>query len=195
MKKLLFFGAIILGINTHSQETHNITWFLGITESEASLTIDQGDTVLWTWGDNMQHSITSTDPDAPSDFGSEVMSGEGQTYQYTFTAEADIDYHCSVHPATMIGNIHVNDDMSVEDKFLLNLKYYPSVVTDELSITSLIPIEKYEIIDLQGKKILMDENLLENVLKINLSHLPSGVYFVNLQSKSQIKTSFKILKK
>lgn len=76
---------------------------MGISHEEASLTLSSGDTVIWTWGEEgMPHDVSSIDPDAPEDFGSEVMTGEGQTYQYTFTDPAEIDYRCSVHPANIL---------------------------------------------------------------------------------------------
>src|SRR5690606_24726624 len=95
----------------------------------------------------------SIDPDAPSDFGSEILIGEGQTYEYTFVDPAEIDYRCSVHPTTMTGVITVLPAMSVEDKFIKNFKYFPSVVTEKLTVASLVPLDAYEIYDTQGKKV------------------------------------------
>src|SRR5690606_12983272 len=120
-----------LGVFSQAQETFNITWVMDISHEEASVTIGTGDTVLWTWGESgMPHDVSSIDPDAPDDFGSEILIGEGQTYEYTFTEEAEIDYRCSVHPNTMTGTITIVPNMSVEEKFVKNLNYYPSVVNE-----------------------------------------------------------------
>lgn len=87
---------------------HEIIWYMEITPQQATLTIKPGDTIRWIWGESdMPHNVTSDDPDAPADFGSEIMTGEGSVYEYTFTEETVFDYHCSVHPNLMFGTITV----------------------------------------------------------------------------------------
>lgn len=168
---------------------------MGISHEEASLTLSSGDTVIWTWGEEgMPHDVSSIDPDAPEDFGSEVMTGEGQTYQYTFTDPAEIDYRCSVHPANMTGTLSILPVMSVEERFIMNLKYYPSVVENELNVFSLIPVKAYEIFDINGKIVAKGEFKQGNFYIINTSLLTNGVYFVHVVSENNVKTSFKILK-
>lgn len=178
-----------------AQQTYNITWMMGISEEDASVTLQSGDTVVWTWGEpDMPHDVSSEDPDAPEDFGSEILIGEGQTYQYTFTTEAEIEYECSVHPS-MNGVITVLPILSVEEVFLKNLQYFPSVVTDRLTLTSLVPLGAYEIYDAEGKRISggILENL--NVYEIDTSGFSSGVYVISVESSSKVKTTFRIIKK
>lgn len=189
---ILFISSSLL---SHAQETFNITWMMGISEEDASVTISTGDTVLWTWGEGgMPHDVSSIDPDAPEDFGSEILIGMGQTYQYTFTEAAEIDYRCSVHPTTMVGTITVVPDLSVEDKFIKNLKYYPSIVKESLTITSLVPVKNYEIYDAQGRWVAEGKFSDSNHSVINMSSFSSGVYFVNIISADRLKTSFRIVK-
>lgn|SRR5690554_3308300 len=89
---------------------YTIIWKMSITPQEASLTIKPGDTVRWVWGENdMPHNVISEDPDAPEDFGSEIMIGEGSVYEYVFLEEVVFDYFCSVHPTTMTGSITVQE--------------------------------------------------------------------------------------
>ena len=62
--------------------------------SPSSLTINKGDTVIWTNKDSVSHPVTS-------DSGNELNSGtlsQGQTYSHTFSAAETFFYHCSVHP-------------------------------------------------------------------------------------------------
>ncbi|SMC41936.1 T9SS type A sorting domain-containing protein [Moheibacter sediminis] len=194
MKTILSISMLVLGFFSQAQETFNITWMMGISNEDASLTISAGDTVIWTWGDGTPHSVESLDADAPDDFGSEIMSGVGQTYQYTFTDSAVIDYRCGVHTTMMTGTITVEPGMSVEDKFVKNLKYYPSIVKESLNITSLVPAASYEIYDAQGRKVLEGKFANANHSVINTSSLSQGVYFVSVISKDKLKTSFKIVK-
>jgi len=195
MKQFLSILVMGLGIISQAQETYNITWMMNISHADASVTISSGDTVLWTWGEpGMPHDVSSIDPDAPEDFGSDILIGEGQTYQYTFTDPAEIDYRCSVHPTNMTGTITILPHMSVEDKFVKNLKYYPSVVNDRLNISSLVPVESYEIYDAQGRRVAEGKFANTNTFIINTSSLTGGVYFVNVTSVSKVKSSFRIIK-
>jgi len=85
-----------------------IHWMMGVSGQNASATVKPGDTVRWLWTeDNMPHDVSSTDSNAPTDFGSAILTGIGNTYEYTFTEETVFDYNCSVHPATMFGTITV----------------------------------------------------------------------------------------
>ncbi|MEX2350581.1 MAG: plastocyanin/azurin family copper-binding protein [Flavobacteriaceae bacterium] len=87
---------------------HEIVWEVGVNGPDASLTIAPGDTVRWIWGeDDMPHNVVSDDANAPEDFGSEILTGGGMIYEFTFTEETVFEYRCSVHPATMFGTITV----------------------------------------------------------------------------------------
>lgn len=195
MKTLLSFFIAVFGVVSQAQETFNITWMMTTTHEDASVTLSSGDTVIWTWGEGgMPHDVSSIDPDAPSDFGSEILTGEGQTYEYTFVEPAEIDYRCSVHPTTMTGTITVLPTMSVEDKFVKNFNYFPSVVNEKLTITSVIPIEAYEIYDAQGKKVASGNLSGKNIYEINTSGFASGVYIVKVMSSTKVNTSFRIVK-
>src|SRR5690606_12756709 len=94
-------------INCNPEPTvHEIVWMIGITNQEASITIQTGDTVRWIWGEeNMPHDVSSDDANAPEDFGSEILSGKGTIYEYTFTEEVVFNYKCSIHSDTMFGTI------------------------------------------------------------------------------------------
>lgn len=61
--------------------------------SPATLTINKGETVVWTNSDPMAHTVTS-------DSGSELSSGtlsKGQTYSHTFNDAGTYNYHCNFH--------------------------------------------------------------------------------------------------
>lgn len=87
---------------------HEIVWKVGVNGPDASLTIAPGDTVRWIWGEeDIAHNVVSDDANVPEDFGSEIMTGEGMIYEYTFTEETVFEYRCSIHPETMFGTITV----------------------------------------------------------------------------------------
>ena len=61
-----------------------------------------GDTVTWTNGTDVAHTVTS-------DAGSELASGDigdGATFDHAFSAEGTFAYHCTIHPY-MTGKIVV----------------------------------------------------------------------------------------
>lgn len=191
----LFFTIVSLGLGTFSyaQQTFNITWMMGITLEQASVTINTGDIIVWTLGDGAPHTVQSDDPDAPGAFGSGPMQGNGQTYQFTFNDPAVIDYRCGVH-GSMQGVITVVDGLGIEEKFVSNLKYYPTVTSSSLTINSLFPVERYEIYDALVRKVTEGTFSNANHSVLDVSSLSNGVYFVTVVSKDQLKTSFKIVK-
>jgi len=87
---------------------YEIIWMTNMAVQNATITIKPGDTIRWIWGEGgMPHDVTSDDPNAPEDFGSEILIGEGQVYEYTFTEEITFEYRCSIHPNSMVGTISV----------------------------------------------------------------------------------------
>lgn len=87
---------------------HEINWEMGVSGQLASVNIKPGDTVRWIWTeDNMPHDVSSNNPNAPDDFGSQIIMGIGSSYEYTFTEETVFEYRCSIHPDTMYGTITV----------------------------------------------------------------------------------------
>src|SRR5882724_5961489 len=75
-------------------------------------TINQGDTVVWTWGNTggTAHSVTSGacpggSCTADSKFGSSIQSSG--TFQHTFNTSGTFPYFCQVHGSSMTGSIIV----------------------------------------------------------------------------------------
>ena len=70
-------------------------------------TVAVGGTVTWTWvsGEVLSHSVQSLG--SPSFTSSGILSGAGNTYQFTFTAPGTYQYDCAVHGQLMTGRIVV----------------------------------------------------------------------------------------
>ncbi len=192
---LLAVFILVLNVNLHSQTTYEITWMMGITVEDASITIEEGDTIKWIWGqDEMPHDVSSIDPDAPEDFGSEIMSDIGSEYEFTFPDAVVFDYRCSVHPQQMNGTITVETTMSVADKFLKNLKHYPNPVRDVMTVTSLVPVDKFEVYTLLGTKLIAEVTEGQNLLHLDFKTLAPGFYFEKVYTENQ-SGLIKVLKK
>jgi len=65
------------------------------------ITVAPGTTVTWTNKDQTAHSVVSKE----GKFASKGMDTDDR-YTFTFTAEGDYAYFCSLHPH-MIGTVHV----------------------------------------------------------------------------------------
>lgn len=74
-------------------QTHNIEIkeFKFIPET---LTIKQGDTIIWTNKDSARHTVTS---DSGGELDSELLSKE-ESYSHTFNTKGEFAYHCTPHP-------------------------------------------------------------------------------------------------
>ena len=86
-----------------SNENHDVS----ITDDKdflpEDLTINVGDTVVWTNNDDSPHTVTADD----DEFNSGNLA-EGATWSYTFTEAGTYDYHCNYH-SSMTGSVTVVD--------------------------------------------------------------------------------------
>lgn len=82
-------------------QTHEIN-IQGFAFSPKELTIQVGDTIIWTNLDSTQHTVTS---DSGTELDSEYLSKD-ETYSHTFTTVGNFAYHCIPHPS-MKGTITV----------------------------------------------------------------------------------------
>ena len=59
MKKItLLIMALVVSIAS-AQTTFDLDWAIGINGAAASVTIEPGDTVRWTWTDSAPHTVTN----------------------------------------------------------------------------------------------------------------------------------------
>ena len=65
----------------------------------ATITINKGDTVIWTNQDPVSHQIAGAGLNGP------VMS-KGQSYSFAFNTTGTFAYHCAIHPS-MTGTVVV----------------------------------------------------------------------------------------
>lgn len=190
MKTYIALFVLLVPSMIFSQTTYNIDWFVGVTVPEASVTIEVGDTVEWTWMDALPHTVSS-DNDAAEQFDSGTITGMGQTFSHTFTVVGENGYECEIH-STMDGVITVVPNLGIEDKFRINLNHYPNPVQNILTVTSLFELDRYELYDLQGKR-LKETALNSNLIAIDFSKYSRGVYFVRVYSEG-LSHSFKVIK-
>lgn len=73
----------------------------GMRFSPATITVDKGETVTWSFADAMPHTVTARG----GDFGSSRMTAGG-SFEHTFAEAGEYDYYCALHP-NMVGKVIV----------------------------------------------------------------------------------------
>lgn len=193
MKKTTFLIAFFVVASLSSQTTFDLDWAMGINGPAASVTIETGDTVRWTLTDNTSHTVTSIPGSSVQTFDSGTLSGLGTQYSFTFSIVGANDYKCNFHPGSMFGKITVESGLSIEDKFVKNLNFYPNPVKNDLTISSLFKIDSYQIYNVLGSLVLEGKGA-GNITQVDMSPMNSGLYFVKVISKN-LQTTLKIAKK
>jgi hypothetical protein len=186
MKKITFLAFMTICAFTNAQTTFNYDWNMQSTNQQ--ITIDVGDTVVWTWGPG-SHNLISTS--GTHTFDSDYH-GQGYTYSLTFNEPGVTDYTCTPH-ASMYGTITVNSTMSLDTSDRLGLKIFPNPVSSGyVSLkTSISGIKNVELFDLNGKIVLKTSI---NTNKLNVSAINPGVYFIKLSVNGVNETSKLIIR-
>ncbi len=93
-------GTVTVG-NIFFRSGHNST------QNPAIDTVAAGTTVTWTWSStgDTPHSVRSEEE--PSFASSDNLTGNGQTYTFTFTTPGTYQYDCAIHGDAMTGTIVV----------------------------------------------------------------------------------------
>ncbi|WP_250433124.1 T9SS type A sorting domain-containing protein [Hanstruepera flava] len=184
MKTKLLVLVFLITIGLQAQTTHDLIWERGFESPEADLTIDVGDTVRWTWTDDLPHTVENNTGSTET-FNSGVLTGLGQTYSYTFTVEGTNPYFCGIHGANnMSGVITVQQGLSVDEFNDVSVKLTPNPVHSKLTIKlpQSLTNGSLKVIDLTGKVVLNNTIVNSgNAIDINVSDIKSGMYLVRLE--------------
>lgn len=189
-KITLFLFFLTVNILT-AQNVVEIPWGQGINESVASPTIEVGDTVLWTWKDNSQKSVTSI-YGGSEEFDSGLLTDSKSRFSYTFNKTGVTEYQ-SHGNSTLRGKVTVVNKLSTEDKFIKNLNFYPNPVKTDLTVASIFKVDSYQIYNVLGS-LISEGKGGSNYVQVDMSKLNSGFYFLKIISGS-MQTTLKIAKK
>ena len=188
-KNTLFLIILLISLPFFAQNTSEILWEVGASNSE--LNIEQGDTVIWVWSDQETHNVVSF-PDSEEVFKSKDYTGLGQLFPHEFTKIGDFSFRCTFHPETMFGTIHVRV-LGIEDEEGKKLNIFPNPVFNQLTISSPIKIDKINITDISGKKLL-ERNIHADKINVDMSNYRNGMYFIQIESGAK-KSTYRIIKK
>ncbi len=190
MKTRLLIVLTFLGIlSTTAQTTHNLNWFAGIG-SNVDLTIESGDTVIWTWT-SPSHTVESVPGSSVETFNSGVIGPIGSTFSHTFTVIGANDYLCGVHgAASMSGTITVTENLGVGENQLKLFNITSNPATDLLSIElpQALSNGQLTIHDVLGKSVLIETFNANQTINVNVSDLSQGLYLITLESGDKKQT-------
>ncbi|MDP2687326.1 MAG: T9SS type A sorting domain-containing protein [Aequorivita sp.] len=190
MKTKLLLLTFLGFFAANAQTTHNLDWFMGVGNN-VNLTIDEGDTVIWTWQDAVPHTVENEVGNSVETFNSGVITGMGETYSYTFTVVGNNDYFCGVHGAgSMSGTITVLEVLGVEDNKLNKISVYPNPASSTLNLVlpKNMQAGQITVFDILGKQIHSEEFESKDNVSINILNWNAGSYFLKVVSGENSQT-------
>ena len=105
--------------------------------SPTPVTIQPGDSVLWTWAGANPHSVTSDEGSAES-FGSSTQTSG--TFGRVFNTPGSFTYHCAVHGSAMSGTVDVT---GITGRVLADADAGDTVTTADDGLAG-VPVELYD---------------------------------------------------
>ena len=184
------FAQVIVLFAGNAQTSHNVT-AQNFGFSPSILTINVGDTVIWTNNEGT-HNVNGTQasyPSNPASFGNNV--GSGWTYTFVFKTAGTYDYHCSPHrSAGMTGKVIVEEKTTTfisSKKKIETILSFPNPAVNFVSLhlsTIHKGIVNITITNMNGQLVQSEERVNNTgALDININNLQEGVYFITIKSK------------
>lgn len=172
--------------------------------SPANLTINVGDTVLWTnmEGTHNVNGTTNTYPDNPESFGN--MVGSDWTFMHVFTVAGNYDYQCDPHvDFGMTGTITVETSVGIEDLTDAGIKLvrtvYPTPASDQVVVELMPEVMQYSdglsliVLDVAGRKVVSLKQITGHKINMDTRNWSQGTYVFQLMSQNKVVASGSIL--
>lgn len=193
MKLLYSFLALILSCNFALATVWNVDVGGGPGPvspyyAPQNLTIQQGDTVLWTWSSGT-HNVTSTS--GPVSFASANLSTPA-SYQFVFTVPGVYDYECSLfnHAQTQFGTITVEAATSVEPAVDQKLEVGPNPLQNSLRVHApgFIGEVTVRVYETATGRLVSEQLQIGGDFEMGVGYLPRGSYLLELSDGQQRRT-------
>ena len=184
MKKTLLLFFTMISFTLSAQTTHNLDWANDGSSNNQQITIDVGDTIIWTWGSGT-HNLRATS--GTESFDSGYFTGAGNTFTYTFNQVGSTDYVCDPHAGNMNGTVTVTSTAGISENNLLSFEMYPNPVSDVLNIQLPTGTEKAEIsvFDYTGR-LVSSKIISSNDTAIDVQKISRGIYMIRVATNTKI---------
>ncbi len=197
---VLVFLLLVSTLPAHAQST----WEVNVSNfvfTSANLIIEQGDQVVWTntGGTHNVNGMITSFPSNPVSFGNSVQAAPWE-YRFTFDVVGQYNYQCDLHPASMQGTITVNTATSIDriERGKSGLVVWPSPVTDFLTFEFNDGLhdqfETLTLFNLSGTKLFTRSIAHSEILRLDMSHLPSSIYIYHLCNEDGENLTGKVVK-
>ena len=179
---LLFFTIISFALS--AQTTHNLGWANDGSSNNQSITIEQGDTIIWTWGSGTHNLIATSGTES---FDSGFFTGSGNTFTYTFNQVGSTDYVCTPHADNMNGTVTVSAPAGISENKTLRFSMYPNPVSDVLTIQLPTGTEKAEVgvFDISGR-LVSSKTISSNDASLDVQKFSKGIYIIRVATNNKI---------
>jgi len=184
MKKTLLLFFTMISFTLSAQTTHNLDWANDGSSNNQQITIDVGDTIIWTWGSGT-HNLRATS--GTESFDSGYFTGAGNTFTYTFNQVGSTDYVCDPHDGNMNGTVTVTSTAGISENNLLSFEMYPNPVSDLLNIQLPTGTEKAEVsvFDYTGR-LVSSKIISSNDTAIDVQKISRGIYMIRVATNTKI---------
>ncbi len=184
MKKTLLIFFTLFSFALSAQTTHNLGWANDGSSDNQQITIEVGDTIIWTWGAGT-HNLRATS--GTESFDSGYFTGAGNTFTYTFNQVGSTNYVCDPHAGNMNGTVTVTSTAGITKNNLLSFDMYPNPVSDMLTVQLPTGTEKAEvsIIDYTGR-LVSSKTISSNDTSIDVQSISKGIYIIRVASNAKI---------
>ena len=127
-----------------------------------------------------------------------VTISQGETYIFfgKLLTEQGIYYDTlqTVYGCDSIFELNLMYRTSIVERQLLNIRIYPNPTSSQLTIESgQLTIDKIEIFDVMGRLQIAESRKQNREMIVDISHLPTGIYFLKIKTKIGIVTQ-KVIK-
>ena len=146
----------------------------------------EGGTDAEVWSD---YSLENTWEEFNFDFSTSVGNGNTKLVLF-FNAAQETGTSTDIY---YIDDIRFSSSLSLIEEGISELIIYPNPVINVLKIRSNDIINSYELYDIRGRVILVQNHLNKKNFEIDISNLDSDIYILNTYSETKYE-SFKILK-
>ena len=184
MKKIIHLIITIISLALSAQTTHNLGWANDGSSDNQQITIEVGDTIIWTWGAGT-HNLRATS--GTESFDSGFFTGAGNTFTYTFNQVGSTDYVCDPHAGNMNGTVTVTSTAGISENNLLSFEMYPNPVSDVLNIQLSTGTEKAEVsvFDYTGR-LVSSKTISSNDTSIDVQKISKGIYMIRVATNTKI---------
>jgi len=184
MKKTLLLFFTLFSFTLSAQTTYNLGWANDGSSDNQQITIEVGDTIIWTWGAGT-HNLRATS--GTESFDSGYFTGAGNTFTYTFNQVGSTDYVCDPHAGNMNGTVTVTSTAGISENKLLSFDMYPNPVSDMLTVQLPIGTEKAEvsIFDYTGRLVSL-KTISSNDATIDIQSISKGIYMIRVATNTKI---------